>query len=379
LLQGIGIEGVGLAWLIAEIAIASALLLTDLRFLWLPRAASPRVAAIARPVRAYTNRIARPRRHTRARDALQRAGLHEAWAITAVPIATSPVTVARVRNTDGREAVLHYTERRDGAVRLERRRRAVLLIRDHAPPNLLALIPELLGTSHDPRTSRTWILESSVSGRDTAWALASPADLAAIVDDAVDRMCELYRATSRPLVLRGDAFARLVDRYTCAPMLARRNIAREAGDQARLARVRAALWAELGDVPRTTSLVHGDLWLGNVLSQPGESRVSGIIDWRVVTARPPAVDIAHFLISTRSLVEQREYGAVVADLLAYDTFDPVDAARLARVPGADELSTRTIVLLAWLRHMGSSIVTHELLRTNTVWLAHNVHEVLETV
>ena len=48
-------------------------------------------------------------------------------------------------------------------------------------------------------------------------------------------------------------------------------------------------------------------------------------------------------------------------------------------PGADELSSRTAVLLMWLRHVQGYARHFEGSRPSHVWISHNVHQVLESV
>lgn len=42
----------------------------------------------------------------------------------------------------------------------------------------------------------------------------------------------------------------------------------------------------------TSSLVHGDLWYGNILVDPAHSRITGILDWEEMASDDPAQDFA---------------------------------------------------------------------------------------
>src|SRR5436190_10401836 len=101
----------------------------------------------------------------------------------------------------------------------------------------------------------------------------------------------------------------------------------------------------------TMSLTHVDLWLGSVVWQPATNEVTGIVDWRRARVGPPVVDLAHLTCTTRALRERRELGDVVRDVLRADGWRPAEERRIAAAPGSSELTPRTIVLLAWLRHV----------------------------
>ena len=64
----------------------------------------------------------------------------------------------------------------------------------------------------------------------------------------------------------------------------------------------------------------------------------------------------------------------VAELVRDD-----EAELISTIPGATELSTRTVVLLMWLRHVHGYAQRAAGTRPSDVWLSHNVHQVLESV
>ncbi len=87
----------------------------------------------------------------------------------------------------------------------------------------------------------------------------------------------------------------------------------------------------------------------------------------------------HLVCTTRALVERTELGAVVRGVLADGGFRDRESELIQAAPGADELSSRTAVLLMWLRHVHGYTRHSAGTRPSDVWVSHNVHQVLESV
>jgi hypothetical protein len=154
---------------------------------------------------------------------------------------------------------------------------------------------------------------------------------------------------------------------------------RESGDSQRYAELVRELRAALTAAPITTALVHGDLWLGNVLWDSMVGGVGGVIDWDASHRGIPVVEVVSLLCTTRAIVEQLELGAVVRDLLTTEKWQPVEQELLSSVPGASELSTRVVVLLWWCQHVAANLRKSQSYERNSVWLAHNLYRVLDAV
>jgi hypothetical protein len=107
--------------------------------------------------------------------------------------------------------------------------------------------------------------------------------------------------------------------------------------------------------------------------------VGGIIDWDASHRGIPALEIVSLLCTTRAIVEQVELGAVVREILTTERWLPVETELLSSVPGADELSARVLVLLWWCQHVAANLRKSESYERNSVWLAHNVHRVLDVI
>lgn len=221
----------------------------------------------------------------------------------------------------------------------------------------------VMGTSKDPNAKVTILLVSSTSRRPVLAAKAPTTDIAARAVEAEAAMLSGLRAIPAPLLL--ETIPRLVDvaeldgrpavvmtalpgtpmttsylrwRHTASPHrvgadfaavgawlatlqretagepvpvdmdggAAQRLVARFADDQRlgadldRLAAIHAALRRE--SVPRT--VVHGDLWVGNVLLTAG--RVSGVVDWEAAAvAGEPLRDVVRFPLMYALYLDRR--------------------------------------------------------------------------
>ena len=154
------------------------------------------------------------------------------------------------------------------------------------------------------------------------------------------------------------------------------NPLRAGSDHAALDRIGARLREELSGRVLTTCLVHGDFWLGNVLTT-AEGTVSGIVDWERAGPGVSALDVMTLVLTAQVHDRRREFGPVVRDLLRGDGFDPGEQRLLAGGPGAGELPERTVLLLTWLHHAASNLQKRNHYRSNPVWVTTNVHYVLE--
>jgi hypothetical protein len=108
--------------------------------------------------------------------------------------------------------------------------------------------------------------------------------------------------------------------------------------------------------------------------------VTGILDWeQAQLGDPPQLDIVQFLLSVRMLVQRQELGDVVRDLLDEHTWSEQELHLLKRaqesLPG-DPLDSRTLLLLAWLRHVTDNLRKSTHYATQWLWTAKNIERVL---
>ena len=378
LLRAMGINGVGLAWLIVQTAIAVYLLLGELRTLWLPYVHPGPLRSIA--ARARLTAGSRPRRGLLqvGADTLDTSGLAtRSWELDDFLADRLDVCKFGVRSSaSGDHAILKVATSERGSETLRAERVTLRSVHDRAPRACSDLVPRVREDGSQPHE---WTLETRCDGVGARPAVERLDLLDSLLADVVERVGMLYGAGAAPHVVDEAAFARLVDERLAATEVLNTTRMRLHSDARSIAKVREGLRAELIGANVTMTLTHGNLWLGNVLWEPRRAKLTGLVDWYYATVEPPAVDVTHLLCVTRATVEGRELGAVVRDALEAGSLPPRDEELIASLPGAGEISTRTALLLAWLRHISNNSARAPHLRAHQVWLEHNVHQVLEHV
>jgi aminoglycoside phosphotransferase (APT) family kinase protein len=313
-----------------------------------------------------------------AHRTLDDAGLSAAgwWPEPYVRVAYDTSIMGVHHDGTGERAVLRVALNDDAATGLRREISALETVRLAMPGTWRSVVPLVLACDRD--ASRPWALESRCEGQDARAALTDPPRLEQLLDEVAARMGALYTASAHRIEVDDAQLLRLVD----APIAATEAMPKPHGVLATtpdLGNIRRELTDALAGRELTMSLTHGDLWLGSIVWQPATNEVTGIVDWRRARVGPPVIDLAHLLCTTRALRERRELGDVVCDVLRVGDWRPAEKHRLAAAPGAEELAPRTIVLLAWLRHVYDKSELGNRLRTHDLWRAHNVQRVLETL
>jgi thiamine kinase-like enzyme len=128
------------------------------------------------------------------------------------------------------------------------------------------------------------------------------------------------------------------------------------------------------------SWVHGDFWLGNVLVEGDGASVTGIVDWDFAGSNElPVLDLLHLVVYTRTLVQRRELGGVVRNLVESEGWSPRELSMLRSCDpqlSRDGHYARAALLLSWLRHLASNLAQSDRYLHSHVWLARNVEPVL---
>jgi phosphate starvation-inducible membrane PsiE len=149
------------------------------------------------------------------------------------------------------------------------------------------------------------------------------------------------------------------------------------GVRARL--LEAELSAALLSQNLVVSRIHGDLTPGNLLLDDAGADVTGLVDWECSTAEGlPGLDVATFVLAVRRERSGEELGRLVLDIANGGELDPDESAFFgSAVYGRRCISTRHLVLLAWLGHIGSNLTKCDRYGRNRRWLRRNVVAVLE--
>jgi O-antigen/teichoic acid export membrane protein/aminoglycoside phosphotransferase len=369
LLDRYGLTGVGVAWLGAQSVIAIGLLATELRAVWLPRVPFHRV-----PRRTRT----RPHATGAARAVLAAV---PGWEPVGMEWADPDLGVVLVRGRGGGGGangvgVMRFARTDLGARSLRRHLVALDALdagRDRDGWQVLA--PSLVAAGE--ATGRPWAVETCIAGSDARQA-ADVVGYELVAARATEAIRRLHTTTAVETTIDEATLRIWVDE----PIEILRTTAggplRAGADHAALDRVSAQLRNELAGRVLTTCFVHGDFWLGNVLTTD-DGTVTGIVDWE--GARAPglaAVDVMTLVLTGRVEQRRREFGPVVRDLLlGGDSLVIYERELLAAGPGAGELPERTILQLAWLHHTASNLKKRNRYRAGTIWVTTNVQHVLE--
>jgi O-antigen/teichoic acid export membrane protein len=382
LLRVWGIVGIGVAWLVAHSVVAIVLLATQLRPVWVTHLSLPMMTRIAgllrlvngplhrRRVVAGVSRIL-PRIDARVDARADADGgapcdwqvhrvlptVNDVSVATAGPPNRSPLAVVKLANSDC------------GAAALQREVNALTAL--SADPRLgswRAMLPQVLssGAVHSQR----FVVERMVTGLDGRRCLADPEQRARMLAAAVATIGELHRRTA----VTATVDSALLKRWVDEPLLAlRAGTHRGASDQG-IAWLRTALRDALEGRSVFVSWIHGDYTPSNILCSADGSEVHGIVDWELASPLAlPDLDLCHLALTTRMIVEQRELGDVVRDMLAGG-----DDGILTELPPSTctHLSGSPLVLLTWLHHTAANLGKSARYQRGRPWAIRNVEHVL---
>jgi hypothetical protein len=247
------------------------------------------------------------------------------------------------------------------------------------------LIPTILG--HGDLDGAAWLAERAVRGRSGRKPLGNPAQRRLVLEATAAAIDQIHKATARARVV-GDPEIRhwVGDRVGIIEDIDSSGSPRVSGIDS-LATIASSVARELQGRSVTTSWIHGDLWPANVLID--ERGGIGIIDWD--SAEPdelPLQDQLHLTITSRRIVEHKDLGTVVSELLRGAPWTADDRIALASPAGAgsswygvpiDDPSgapSKTALWLYWLRFVESNLARHPELSADGAWVAANVERVL---
>jgi aminoglycoside phosphotransferase (APT) family kinase protein len=141
-----------------------------------------------------------------------------------------------------------------------------------------------------------------------------------------------------------------------------------------------ALRGDLAGRMVTLGWTHGDFHPGNLLVG-ADGRVTGIVDWGEARDEDlPVLDLAFWLLTVPVPGQPRELGKRIAGRLRHQQFwTPAESRLLGRAADGGLTAGRTLLLLAWLRHVGSNLAKSDRYASNPLWQRWNVVPVLRQV
>ena len=386
-----GITGIGLAWLVSQIAVATVLIFTQLGRLWLPHLNIQillRLLAVPRGLWWHWRH-----RHLKADNArmvpdilsmirpLADTPHPTTWSVQGLVRTVNDVAVITLGPQGHPPAALLKLPQSPLAVMSLRRHREVLtrLSADPRLPKWRALLPALLAA--DETAEQPYLVERVLPGVE-AHRVLSDADTRMRMQTAAGAAIgDLHRRTAASLVVDAATLERWVDR----PISVIRDLLASGKAAIDYRRVFDRLTTELHGslMGRTLSVswVHGDFTPGNILLTPDATAVTGILDWdQAAPQNLPQLDLALLFLSTRMLEQRCELGDVVREILNADEWSPhedylLNAAKQSLF--GDALSVREMVLLSWLRHAEANLTKATRYFGHWVWKAKNIEGVLE--
>jgi hypothetical protein len=357
-----GISGVGLALLTAQVVVAAGVLVA--RSERLPR---PIVGPFAGLRHAGVLARVAPVVLARLSDDAARP-----WRVQGRLRGRSDTATGMVGPDGECEALLKVADTASG--RLELRRQSAVLAEVLADDRLGAwreLVPHIVcsGTG----AGSYYVVESRLAGRDARGSLAREG--APFVAAAVAAITDLHRRTAHPALVDED----LLDRWIHRPA-ARVRAAIAARHRPILDQLTTTLSTTLRGRRAAVGWRHGDYTADNILLDE-HARVTGVVDWAQAERDGLLVtDVVILLLATESEVGGQQLGHVVRGWL--DAVSPAALSTLTAVQrglDCDQVDARTLVLLGWLQMVSGNLAKSSRYAANPVWMRHNVHAVLRAV
>jgi O-antigen/teichoic acid export membrane protein len=351
LVPRLGIRGGGMAWLAAQVLVATVLI------------AEGRVNVI-RSRRVRSSGAA-------ASDATVQAALADGnWRCEQALPTVSDSAVIMVRAVEGEPGVLKVATTSRGMASLHRERDILCRLWSD---ERLGLWRDLLPVPIDGGDvdGGAFLLTSRLPGQDGRQVAPGLGNLITLA--AVNAIATLHRTTSAAHVVDSDLLGRLVDEP--AGRLRSAVPRKDAVD-----RLAAALRTRLAGRRVRLGWTHGDFYPGNILVGPS-GRVTGIVDWSQVREDDLIIlDTAFWLLTIPRPGQPREFGArVAARLDRGPCWKSAEIDLLTTLASGDPIGGEALLLLTWLRHVTDNLAKSDRYAASPVWLRRNVLPVLRRV
>ena len=292
------------------------------------------------------------------------------WRYERALSSVSDVTAYIVRSGHGETGVLKISTTACGANSLRREHDVLIQLRsDCQLDDWLALIPDPLAAG--TAGAWTYLLTNLLPGKDGRKPALT--ETGRLTSAAIAAIAPLHRRTEETRVVDDRLLERLVDAPTETIMTSLPS----AGVVKRLA---GTLRSDLAGRELTLGWAHGDFHPGNIMFS-ADRRVTGIVDWGEAREHDlPALDIAFWLLTMPEHGRSRGLGGRVADRLSDGLpWTPSEECVLADTTAGDLIDGRTLLLLAWLRHVASNLAKSAQYAESPLWSRRNVIPVLRQV
>jgi hypothetical protein len=343
------------------------------------RAVNGRLLGAATPW--LRHRLTRPLGSIRRAEVLQRVistalatflhGELAGWRVYGRLDGRSGNVVVRVGPDDHSGGLLKISDTPWGRTELERQ--SAVLEAMHADTRLGSwrrLLPRVIAAG--PVRGSYCVLETRLPASDGGLDLSDPDRRDRLETAAIAAVYELSRSTAQHVAVT----ARETARWVSEPMTRVRSVVGD-GDRRILREMEAVLSAQVAGRRVVTGWVHGDYHPANILCD-ADGSIVGIVDWCAAQSDGMVVlDVVNLLLSTEMSARRQELGTVVSLWLRQDG-SPA-SPRLENVQqslDSDPIEARTLILLAWLRHVAQFIATEPPGVINPLWTRRNVRPVI---
>lgn len=399
-LERYGVTAVGMAWLFSQSIIAFFLLLIHWRGRWLAYLnPQPLLRLLAIP----RKRWAQIRHQQKVKQAslwlpyilpmissrLDRTGASDSasatsWQIQKLIPTVSDVTVMTLGpKGEAAVALLKVPQSEDAVISLQQQCAVLAWLKaDLRLGAWRRLVPNVLAQASE--TQPFYVVEQMLPGIEARSLFDDPVVRKRILQSATSSMNKLYHKTARSVVVDGQMLTRWIDE----PLLLIQGLpfrchACVAKNQALIEQLASELDQALVGRTVAVSWIHGDFAPRNILVTPDGATVTGLVDWdQAAPNELPQIDLVQLLLSTRMLVQKRELGDIIRELLKGDSWTAEEQALLDRLqsslPG-DTLDNRTLILLCWLRHISATLTKSTRYRRHWLWISKNVERVLRSL
>ena len=292
------------------------------------------------------------------------------WTYERALRSVSDVTVYIVRAGHGETGVLKVATTGSGANSLRQEHDVLIQLRsDRQMDNWLALIPDPLAAGN--AGAWTYLLTNRLPGKDSRKLALAEADR--LTSAAIAAIAPLHRRTEQTRVVDDRLLELLVDEPAETIMTSL-----PCADAVK--RLAGTLRSDLVGRELTLGWTHGDFHPGNIMLS-ADRRVTGIVDWGEAREHDlPALDIAFWLLTMPEHGRSRGVGGRVADRLDRGLpWTPSEERVLADTTAGDLIDGRTLLLLAWLRHVASNLAKSAQYAESPLWSRRNVIPVLRQV
>lgn len=338
---------------------------------------------LVRPVRAGLQRIDAARARREARRILAARG---SWEIEAIHRARSGTCILQLRSDGGVDAFLKLADTPGGAAGLDRERRVLAALASQPRlAELRPMLPEVIDAGQADGWS--FLLQRAVPGVTATRHLQDPAHRGRILPQAARFASAIHGSVPGRRPIGQPELAAWIDNPVAAVQSVLGSRRASAEDGRTVDRLAEELRATVGGWNADLGWIHGDFWSENLLIDPANGAVTGVVDWDSADEMNLAAhDQLHLILYGRKTLRGSELGDEVcramSDEPAWDSAErpAIDAAIGGLEGRAGERDTlRQVVLLYWLRQVMMNLVRQPAATRRRRWVDENVRSVLACI